>query len=228
MPLLSVIIPALNEQRALPATLEALMPLPLAVEVLVVDGGSDDATVSVAKGCSGVTVVHSTAGRAAQLNHGAAAAQGDVLLFLHADTLLPQGALAALLRLHERGELEFGGFRQQFSGSSAGLRLVSRIHNFRCRTTGVFYGDQAMFVRSDLFKSVGGFPAVAELEDIRLSEALLRAGAKPQLLPDAVITDSRKFEQMGVLRAFLYCLLILCCHELRLPLRGRRFFAAYR
>lgn len=225
---ISIIIPALNERRALPATLYSIAGQSQAHEVIVVDGGSTDGTPGLAAGFPGVRVVYAPRGRATQMNHGAQYASGDVLLFLHADTLLPVGAVAELKRRHTDGRLSFGGFRQRFSAESRGLGLISAIHNWRCTRTGVVYGDQAMFVRRDLFVRAGGFPEVAELEDVMLSEALLESGAPSQLLPAVVTTDSRKFEQMGVVRAFMHCLLILACYEMKLPLRGRQFFNACR
>ncbi|MBT8423126.1 MAG: TIGR04283 family arsenosugar biosynthesis glycosyltransferase [Gammaproteobacteria bacterium] len=224
----SIIIPALNESRALPATLHSLVQQSGAFEIIVVDGGSDDDTVALATGFPGVCVLNSPPGRGLQMNCGVRHASGDVLLFVHADTLLPAGAVVSLAEMHARGTLTFGGFRQQFSGRNSGLALVSRIHNWRCRLTGVVYGDQAMFVCRDLFRRVGGFPEVRELEDVRFSEAMLGIGVESQLLPAHVKTDSRKFEQMGVLRAFLHCLYILVCYELQMPLRNRQFFKAYR
>ncbi len=113
-----------------------------------------------------------------------------------------------------------------FSGRHWTLRTVTWLHNTRCARTGVFYGDQAMFVRRALFDDLGGFP-VGKLEDIVLSERLLQR-CTPMFLASCVVTDSRKFEQMGPLRSFARCLLILASYELRLPLRGRAFFAPIR
>ena len=230
--MLSIIIPALNEARALPATLQHLREARGDFEVIVVDGGSSDGTAALVTAFSedfpvALTLCEAAPGRAAQMNAGARRANGDMLLFLHADTHLPAGAIAALNRRAESPEVVFGGFRQRFSGQRWPLRFVSWLHNHRCRLTGVFYGDQAMFVRRDAFWRVGGFPEDGELEDIRLSEQLLRE-ATPVFVPDTVTTDSRKFEQLGEFRALGYCLLILACYQLRMPLRGRAFFGAYR
>ena len=224
--MISVIIPALNEERALPATLANLFGQPGNFEAILVDGGSHDATLSVATDWPLLQVVSSSPGRAVQMNAGAAAASGDTLLFLHADTLLPEEALLRLNAL-EADVAVWGGFHQQFSSATRALQMVSSLHNWRCKQTGVFYGDQAMFVSRDLFDGAGGFPAEPILEDIRLSEILLQQ-AQPVFLPEHVITDARKFEQMGPLRSFLRCILILICFELRLPVLGQRFFSAIR
>jgi rSAM/selenodomain-associated transferase 2 len=225
--MISVIIPALNEARALPVTLRHLLAQPGEFEVILVDGGSDDETVSLARAWDQVKVLSSDPGRAAQMNSGAAAANGDLLLFLHADTMLPDGAVAQLNGLEADATVEWGGFHQQFSGNTWALRMISRLHNWRCSLTGIFYGDQGMFVRSRLFNKVGGFPSELVMEDVIFSETLLQR-AKPVFLPARVVTDSRKFEQMGPLRSFSRCLLILVCYQLRLPIRGRGFFAAIR
>ena len=154
-------------------------------------------------------------------------ARGEFLLFLHADTVLPSAAILRLNNLERDVDVLWGGFRQRFSGASLGLRVISAIHNLRCRVTRVFYGDQAMFVRRDLFEHVAGFPIQPILEDVMLSERLRREG-RPVFLSSTVVTDSRKFEQMGSLQSFARCLLILLCYELRLPILGRRFFSAIR
>lgn len=225
--MISVIIPALNEVRALPETLRHLFAQPGEFEVILVDGGSDDDTVARARAWQRLTVMSSDSGRAVQMNTGAAAATGELLLFLHADTVLPDGAISDLNALESDASVEWGGFHQQFSGDTWALRAISRLHNWRCRLTGVFYGDQAMFVRRQRFNALGGFPGEAVMEDVMLSEKLLKR-ARPTFLPARVVTDSRKFEHMGPLRSFLRCLLILACYELRLPIRGRSFFADVR
>ena len=225
--MISVIIPALNEARALPKTLRHLFAQPGEFEVILVDGGSDDDTVSLARAWRWVKVLSNDPGRAVQMNAGAAAATGEILLFLHADTVLPDGAIAHLNTFESDASVEWGGFHQQFSADTWALRAISRLHNWRCSLTGVFYGDQAMFARRPLFNMLGGFPVEPVMEDVIFSETLLQR-AKPVFLPARVITDSRKFEHMGPLRSFLRCLLILVCYQLRLPIPGRSFFAAIR
>ena len=224
--MISVIIPTLNERKALPATLDALLVQAGEFEVIVVDGGSTDATLDIVASYTGLRFLQSQRGRAEQMNAGARVARGEILLFLHADTLLSPNAITELNALECDSTCHAGGFHHAFSGRHWTLRTVSWLHNKRCAATGIFYGDQAMFLRRALFDELGGFP-VGELEDIVLSERMLER-CKPRFLAACVITDSRKFEQMGPLRSFVRCLLILACYELRLPLRGRAFFAPIR
>jgi rSAM/selenodomain-associated transferase 2 len=223
--MISVVIPALNEEKALPGTLAVLSRQPGRFETIVVDGGSVDGTREIASSWPEVRVIGAPPGRASQMNAGAQVASGEWLLFLHADTQLPAGALTRIESLD--ASVQAGGFRHRFAGDDWRLRLVSWIDNFRCRRTRVFYGDQALFVRRDLFRRLGGFPPVPILEDVRFGETLARA-TRPLLVADAVITDPRKFLRMGVFRSLGRCLLILACHELRLPIPARVFFSDVR
>jgi rSAM/selenodomain-associated transferase 2 len=223
--MISIIIPALDEEKALPATLARLAEQTGEREVIVVDGGSSDATCAIAEVFPGVRLLRAPRGRALQMNAGAQASRGDWLLFLHADTWLPPSGLARIASLPL--EVAAGCFQQRFSGDDWRLRLVSWLHNFRCRRTGVMYGDQAMFVRRSLFERLGGFPEIDILEDIVFSERLL-AVVRPRVMPVEVVTDSRKFIKMGVFRSLARCFVILLCYELRLPVSARAFFAAVR
>jgi rSAM/selenodomain-associated transferase 2 len=221
--MISVIIPAYNEEQALPATLHHLQRLPGEFEVLLVDGGSDDRTVEIASDMAGVTVLHAPKGRATQMNAGAASARGEWLLFLHADTLLPAEALVRLNGLEEDPAVEAGGFLHRFSGSDWRLRMISWLDNFRCVRSRIIYGDQAMFVRKGLFERLGGFPEVPILEDVAFCEKLVRA-TTPLVLSPPVMTDARKFLKMGVWRSFARVLLIILHVQFGLPVLPREFF----
>ena len=208
----SVIIPFLDEERALPMTLACLGRAIDAfgdTEVIAVDGGSRDASRAVLAARPYVRVLDAPRGRAAQMNAGAAAAHGDVLLFLHADTSVPAQALRAIADAAIAPGFVYGGFHHRFSGDDWRLRAISALHNLRCRITATFYGDQAMFVRRAAFDDVNGFP-LRLAEDIAISE-ILRARAAPAFLPLAVVTSSRKFQQMGVWTSFARVLAILLC-----------------
>ena len=226
---ISVIVPTLNEEEALPETLRRALNQGVDTEVIVVDGGSQDNTRRVVAELPEVEWTNAVPGRASQMNAGAARASGDWLLFLHADTWLPAGALQAIANLDIDVDVEIGagGFRQQFSRSHWFLALVSRLHNWRCSRTRVIYGDQALFIRRDLFMQIGGFPDRAELEDVLISERIL-AFTRPVLMPQTVITSSRKFEQRGPYRCFFDIVVIMCCYELRLPVLRRAFFSEFR
>lgn len=221
--MISVIIPTFNEERALPATLEHLLKLPGEFEVLLVDGGSQDETVALASGMAGVTVLHAHKGRATQMNAGAATARGEWLLFLHADTLLPADALLRLNALERELSVEAGGFLHRFSGTDWRLRMISWMDNFRCMRTRIIYGDQAMFVRRNLFQRLGGFPEVPILEDVAFCEKLVRV-TTPFLLAPPVTTDARKFVKMGVWRSFVRVLLIILHVQFHVPILPRAFF----
>jgi rSAM/selenodomain-associated transferase 2 len=218
-PRVSVVIPFLNEEKALPATLQALAPQAGGFETIAVDAGSNDGSRAILA-AAGVRVIDAPRGRGSQMNAGAAVAGGELLLFLHADTLLPRGALATLAALAGR-EPVWGGFRHRFSGDDWRLRLVSRLTNLRCRITGAVYGDQAMFVSRALFVAAGGFPEEA-MEDIALSEHLKRI-KPPLLLPECVVTDARKFVQMGTWRSLGRVALVLACRGLGLRHRSAFF-----
>lgn len=226
--MISVIIPTLNEARALPATLRALFAQTGKFETILVDGGSTDGTLRNAKLHPAVRILYGARGRASQMNAGAAEAHGEWLLFLHADTLLPPQALVSIAALGT--DAYAGGFRHEFSGNNAVLRLISYINNRRCAKTGVFFGDQAFFIRRRLFQRLGGFPEQGLMEDLRFSRRLVDVCAArqglPRLMPGTAVTASRKFEKMGVLRSFWRIAVILTCLELKRPLPqgALRFF----
>ena len=221
--MISVIIPALNEEKVLPETLCRLLRQRGDYEVIVVDGGSGDRTCGVARAEPRVRLLTAPTGRASQMNAGAKEARGEWLLFLHADTSLPEGALARINAMEPDPAIQAGGFWHQFSGDDWRLRLVSVLDNFRCRRTKIIYGDQAMFVRKKLFELLEGFPDQPILEDVAFCEKLVRV-ASPVLLGPPVLTDSRKFVKMGVWRSLARVLFIILCVEFRLPVLPHAFF----
>jgi rSAM/selenodomain-associated transferase 2 len=224
--MVSVIIPTYNEEQALPTTLASLSQQSGEYEVIVVDGASQDRTCEIAREFH-FRIIQATKGRASQMNAAAAQASGEWLLFLHADTILPAGALARLNRLEGDPEVQAGGFLHSFSGDDWRLRLVSVLDNFRCRCSRIIYGDQAMFIRRKLFARLGGFPDVPILEDVKFCEKLLRV-TRPVVLQPPVLTDSRKFVKMGVWSALFQVLLIIISVQFRLPIGPRGFFREIR
>ena len=199
---LSIIMPVLDEAAAIADALSALSPLRQGgVEVIVVDGGSRDRTAEIAQAQADL-VIAAPRGRAAQMNAGAAMAQGDVLLFLHADTRLPADADRLVGAGLDRSGRVWGRFDAVIAGENPLLRVVAFMMNLRSRASGIATGDQAMFVTADAFRAVGGFPDIAVMEDIALSRALKRQSA-PLCLADRVVTSGRRWERHGVLRTIL-------------------------
>lgn len=199
---LSIIIPVLDEEAEIAHVLAALAPLrSRGVETIVVDGGSRDRTVALAAPLAD-RVITAPRGRAVQMNVGAVAATGDVLLFLHADTRLPAEADRLVLDGLARSGRQWGRFDVRISGRHPLLRVVAALMNIRSRLTGIATGDQAMFVRRDLFERVGGFPAIPLMEDVAFSRAAKRVG-EPLCLSPRAITSGRRWEQRGVMRTIL-------------------------
>lgn len=195
--MLSIVIPVLNEELALPTLLERLLPLRRqGCEVLFVDGGSTDQSVSMIE-CAGFTVVNSLPGRARQMNAGAARATGQTLLFLHADTQLPTGALDCIHQALSSGLHCWGRFDVCIAGRHWMLRIVGRMMNLRSRWTGIATGDQAMFVTRADFDAVGRFPDQPLMEDIELSRRLSRL-SRPACITRCVTTSGRRWETRGV------------------------------
>ena len=198
MPTLSIIIPVLNEGERIAATLDALAPLrALGVEVVVVDGGSRDATVQRAR-LRADRVIPAPRGRATQMNAGAEKATGDILLFLHSDTRLPSDADHVLLNGLEQSGHAWGRFDVRIDSRDPVLRIVGAMMNWRSRLTGIATGDQAIFVKRDAFQKVGGYPPIALMEDIALSK-LLKGVGPPLCLRERVTTSPRRWEKQGVL-----------------------------
>ncbi|MCG2580115.1 MAG: TIGR04283 family arsenosugar biosynthesis glycosyltransferase [Marinobacter sp.] len=195
---LSVIVPVWQEAATIAATLQHLVPLREAGhQVIVVDGGSDDGTLQLAEPlCDRVLL--SGRGRACQMNAGAAVATGDVLLFLHADSHLPESTPAALERFHA-GRNAWGRFNVRLSGKRPLFRVIEWFMNQRSWLTGIATGDQALFVRRSVFEALRGFKEIPLMEDVELSSRL-RLVSRPYCVTDPVVTDSRRWEQGGAWR----------------------------
>ena len=200
--MLSIIVPCLNEADGIAGTLVALAPLRArGTEVIVVDGGSRDDTLARA-GPLADRVLTAPRGRASQMNAGAACARGAILLFLHADSLLPQAADALIVDGLKRTRRGWGRFDVSIAGGHPLLRLVERLMNLRSRLTGIATGDQAIFVTRSLFTAAGGYPEIALMEDVELSRRLKRYGP-PLCLRHRITTSARRWEKHGVMRTIL-------------------------
>jgi len=192
----SVIVPALEESGFITATLSALQPLRAqGHEVIVVDGGSRDATLLIARLLADRTYVTGK-GRAQQMNFGAQQASGDVLLFLHADSVLPADGLFAMSQALARGA-DWGRFDVRISGKPWVLKLVAATMNLRSRLTGIATGDHGIFVRRALFDEIGGFPAIALMEDIAFCKRLKAHAGAPACVGTQVTTSGRRWEARG-------------------------------
>ncbi len=195
----SIIVPTLDEEKHLGALLECLQQNTPPFEILVVDGGSGDGTVALAESFPGVRVLRSQAGRARQLNAGAARANGEILWFVHADSRPPYQALRELRRALIDDEVLGGAFRFRLPGEHRGFRIVETGVRVRSEWFGYPYGDQGLFVRRETFHSLGGFPMIPFLEDLHFVRRLRGAG-KLSVVPTALETSARRWEQQGALR----------------------------
>jgi len=198
---ISIIIPVLNEEMNLSRLSDYLQSVQQqGHEVIVVDGGSRDNTLSIAYRITN-TVIVSMPGRALQMNSGAAIASGEVLLFLHADTFLPEDALKIISDLSQKKNL-WGRFNVRLSSSRFVFRLIETLMNLRSCFTSIATGDQAIFIEKNLFKQVAGFPEIALMEDIEISRRLKKT-ARPVCIKEKVITSSRRWENNGVVATVL-------------------------
>ena len=200
--MLSIIVPCLNEGEGIAGTLAALAPLRArGTEVIVADGGSSDGTADRAAPHVDA-VINAPRGRAAQMNAGAARARGEILLFLHADSLLPDAADALIIEGLTRTRQGWGRFDVTIAGRHPLLRVVERLMNLRSRLTGIATGDQAIFVTRSLFTAAGGYPEIALMEDVALCKRLKRFGP-PLCLKHRLTTSGRRWENHGVLRTIV-------------------------
>ncbi len=206
-PPVSVIIPARNEAAAISATVRSAREAG-ADEVIVVDGESRDGTAGEARRVADAVIL-SPPGRARQMNAGARASKGAILLFLHADTTMPGGAVASVRKAMEREEIVGGAFSVKLAVSAgapsfrkAALRLTARMINLRARFFRAYTGDQAIFLRRDVFETLGAYPEIPLMEDVELSRRLARLG-RTVLLPERITTSARRWETHGTVRTIL-------------------------
>jgi rSAM/selenodomain-associated transferase 2 len=205
----SVIIPALNEAQHLKKTLEAVScgnPL----EVIVADGGSSDETRSIAMEM-GAQFIEGTSGRGAQMNLAAASARGEYLLFLHADTILPEGYSKTILEALGRPDVAAGAFGLGVGGDFGAAGLIENLVDIRCRLFGTPYGDQGFFVYRSLFEKVGGFPEIPVFEDLCILKRIRRLG-RVAVVRDRVLSSGRRWQTEGLIRTFLRHQAMLLAH----------------
>lgn len=218
----SVIIPTYNEANQICRAIESARKASFD-DIVVVDGGSSDETVSLAK-ATGAEVLECSLGRSVQMNLGGEAAKGDVLLFLHADTTLPIDARQLLERVFEDGRILGGAFHLRFDSGGWLMRLVSFQANIRSYCT-VPWGDQALFVRSDFFVGSGGYRQWGLMEDVEMAHRIKRGG-RFAMIKTPVVTSGRRFRQNGFAKSALRNMLLMLAFYLRInPNRLARFYS---
>lgn len=229
MPAVSVIIPALNEAGCIAGAIRSARDAG-ADEVVVSDGGSEDGTAEAAGPLADAVVV-APRGRAAQMNAGARAASGEILLFLHADSLLPPGAIGAIRRAVAEDGIGGGAFAVRLgvspeasSARKALLRLTARMINARARFLRAYTGDQGIFVARAVFEEMGGYPEIPLMEDVELSRLLARRG-RTALLPVRITTSARRWETRGPVSTILLMWGLRLAHRLGMsPARCARIY----
>jgi hypothetical protein len=220
---ISIIIPALNEAATIARTLSHLEGVDN-LEVIVVDGGSIDETAELARSRK-AKVIQSNPGKAIQMNTGAAAAAGDILVFLHADTLLPEGFRHQIVAALNQKSVAAGAFRLSIDSPAAGIRFIECMANLRSRFLRLPYGDQALFMKKSLFDKIGGFPEMQIMEDFILVRRLKHKG-KIVIVPKAVVTSPRRWLHLGILKTWLINQLVIMAYYLGLP--SKRLTRIYR
>lgn len=199
---ISIIIPVLNEEDWLLRTLPALQTLRRrGHEVIVVDGGSSDRSFQIAGPLSD-QVLQASRGRSRQMNRGAKSSTGEILLFLHADSFLPDEADHLILEAISRTGRSWGYFRVKLSGINPLFRIIEFLMNQRSRLTRIATGDQSIFVKRELFEAIGGFPEIDLMEDIALCK-IAKKYSSPIYIHKPVLTSSRRWEEKGILKTVL-------------------------
>jgi rSAM/selenodomain-associated transferase 2 len=212
---ISIIIPTINEEYKIEQLLNSLQPLrQLGHEVIVVDGGSFDSTVSLALPLCD-HICQSTKSRSVQMNSGVRKASGHCFIFLHADTLLPDNILELFSKINSI-ENQWGRFDIRLTGHEWIFRVIEKCMNSRSRLTGIVTGDQAIFVGKALFAEVNGYPEIALMEDIAISKLLMKY-SKPVCIREKVISSSRRWEKNGVIKTIIkmwvFRLLYFFCYD---------------
>lgn len=222
---ISIIIPVLNEVGAIASTISAAQNAKN-IEIIVVEGGSKDGTVELLQSL-GVRILPSNPGRATQMNRGAKAATGEILLFLHGDTILPPEFDGWIREALAKPKIVAGAFELKIGASMRGLSLIEKIVNWRSRYLQMPYGDQAIFLRATTFAEIGGFLEMPLMEDFELIRRLKQQG-QIEILPVAVLTSGRRWQKLGVWKTTLINQIVIIAYLLGVsPQRLGRWYRSY-
>lgn len=210
---ISVIIPVLNEADRINGLIGHLRDFPeeAKIEIIVVDGSAEGDTLNVIEDRQ-VRRLSSAAGRARQMNAGAAVAVGEILIFLHADTRLPKTALALIDHAMQKPDLVGGAFDLGIHSNRLAFRIIAAVASHRSRLTRIPYGDQVIFVRRTCFQQIGGYPDIPLMEDVALMRHIKRAGGRIYIIPERISTSPRRWEKEGILRTTLKNWILLCSY----------------
>ncbi len=196
---ISIIIPTLNEEKTISQCLETVVNIP-GIEIIVSDGGSTDSTVEIAGQHSDVKVVHSQAGRSIQMNNGAACARGEILLFLHADCILPREDVLKILQIFDSGKFVGGAFQIRLLSDKFTYRWLEMGINFRSKAFKLPYGDQGLFVKRSIFEKLGGFREMPVCEDLDFVYRLRRKYGEIAILNGRISSSVRTWKNRGIFR----------------------------
>lgn len=222
-PAISIIIPVFNEAAIIEKTLLQLQQNSQ-VEIIVVDGGSQDETVTLAEQTGVKVIKSSNGGRALQMNAGAAIAQADILLFLHADTQLPANYIEIVQKTLSSPQAIAGAFELAIDGQDLSLRIVEILVKMRSRFLSLPYGDQAIFLTKEVFQDLGGFAKLPIMEDFELVQRLKRQG-KIIIAPLAAVTSSRRWQKLGIWQTTIINQLVILGYYLGIPpVKLRNFY----
>lgn len=217
-PLISVVIPVWKEAEVINRTIDHLLSLPYSGEreVIVVDGEPSGTTMNAVRN-RGVRTISSERGRARQMNAGARAAEGAIVVFLHADTMLPEQGLNAVSSVMDCDAFVGGAFDLGIASGRPVFRIIERVASLRSRLTRVPYGDQALFVRKDYFRTLGGFRDIPLMEDVEFMGRIKKDGRKIHIIPQRVNTSPRRWEKEGVLYCTLRNWMLMALYSFGVP-----------
>lgn len=219
--MVSIIVPILNEEKILYANLSRFKKLSLQAELLFVDGGSIDRSVEIASGVG--SLLHSGKGRSLQMNKGGFSAKGNILFFLHVDTMISPDTLLAIEDAVNNGGFIGGCLTQRIDRDALIYRLIEGQGNIRARRHKIFYGDQGIFVKKDMFERIGGFPEVPIMEDTLFTQQLRKMG-QTVVLPDRITVSARRWEKRGIIKTTLLFNMIIILFWLKVPLHKIKQF----